>query len=150
MCIFPCILSHSSSPPVPHSPPPGLEVRVAFGGVWKQSLTELSGGQRSLLALSLILALLLFKPAPLYLLDEVSAGVGFRGMLDEVRAGVRVSTRGGSQCCAVQCCAYVTDAQMVWLTGWRDAPEERNRESGKYRLTGVRALSSNSVLKYSP
>ena len=49
----------------------GLEVRVAFGGVWKQSLTELSGGQRSLLALSLILALLLFKPAPLYILDEV-------------------------------------------------------------------------------
>ena len=39
----------------------GLEVRVAFGSVWKQSLTELSGGQRSLLALSLILALLLFK-----------------------------------------------------------------------------------------
>lgn len=24
----------------------GLEVKVAFGGVWKQSLTELSGGQR--------------------------------------------------------------------------------------------------------
>ncbi|KAI3991267.1 hypothetical protein MKX01_034586 [Papaver californicum] len=49
----------------------GLEVRVAFGTVWKQSLSELSGGQRSLLALSLILALLLFKPAPLYILDEV-------------------------------------------------------------------------------
>lgn len=49
----------------------GLEVRVAFGKVWKQSLSELSGGQRSLLALSLILALLLFKPAPLYILDEV-------------------------------------------------------------------------------
>ncbi len=32
-------------------------MRVAFGGVWKESLTELSGGQRSLLALSLILAL---------------------------------------------------------------------------------------------
>ncbi|KAL6548040.1 Structural maintenance of chromosomes protein 2-2 [Orobanche hederae] len=50
----------------------GLEVRVAFGSVWKQSLSELSGGQRSLLALSLILALLLFKPAPLYILDEES------------------------------------------------------------------------------
>ena len=49
----------------------GLEVRVAFGGVWKDSLTELSGGQRSLLALSLILAMLLFKPAPIYILDEV-------------------------------------------------------------------------------
>lgn len=35
----------------------GLEVRVAFGSVWKESLTELSGGQRSLLALSLVLAL---------------------------------------------------------------------------------------------
>ncbi|KAK4350728.1 hypothetical protein RND71_030041 [Anisodus tanguticus] len=53
----------------------GLEVRVAFGAVWKQSLSELSGGQRSLLALSLILALLLFKPAPLYILDEVDAAL---------------------------------------------------------------------------
>ncbi|KAK4838394.1 hypothetical protein QYF36_013430 [Acer negundo] len=35
-----------------------------------ESLSELSGGQRSLLALSLILALLLFKPAPLHILDE--------------------------------------------------------------------------------
>ena len=49
----------------------GLEVRVAFGGVWKESLSELSGGQKSLLALSLILAMLLFKPAPIYILDEV-------------------------------------------------------------------------------
>ena len=49
----------------------GLEVHVAFGSVCKQSLSELSGGQQSLLALSLILALLLFKPAPLYILDEV-------------------------------------------------------------------------------
>ena len=53
----------------------GLEVKVAFNGVWKQSLTELSGGQRSLLALSLILSLLLFKPAPMYILDEVDAAL---------------------------------------------------------------------------
>lgn len=53
----------------------GLEVRVAFGTVWKESLSELSGGQRSLLALSLILALLRFKPAPMYILDEVDAAL---------------------------------------------------------------------------
>ncbi|XP_076058324.1 structural maintenance of chromosomes 2 [Oratosquilla oratoria] len=53
----------------------GLEVKVAFGDVWKESLTELSGGQRSLVALSLILALLLFKPAPIYILDEVDAAL---------------------------------------------------------------------------
>ena len=39
----------------------GLEVKVAFGDVWKESLAELSGGQRSLVALSLILSLLLFR-----------------------------------------------------------------------------------------
>jgi structural maintenance of chromosome 2 len=53
----------------------GLEVKVAFGDVWKESLSELSGGQRSLLALSLILSLLLFKPAPMYILDEVDSAL---------------------------------------------------------------------------
>ncbi len=53
----------------------GLEVKVAFGNVWKESLSELSGGQRSLIALSLILAMLLFKPAPIYILDEVDAAL---------------------------------------------------------------------------
>lgn len=53
----------------------GLEVKVAFGDVWKESLTELSGGQRSLVALSLILALLKYNPAPLYILDEVDAAL---------------------------------------------------------------------------
>jgi structural maintenance of chromosome 2 len=53
----------------------GLEVKVCLGGVWKQSLTELSGGQRSLVALSLILSLLQFKPAPMYILDEIDAAL---------------------------------------------------------------------------
>lgn len=53
----------------------GLEVKVGFGSVWKESLTELSGGQRSLVALSLILSMLLFKPAPIYILDEVDAAL---------------------------------------------------------------------------
>jgi structural maintenance of chromosome 2 len=53
----------------------GLEVKVALGKVWKDGLAELSGGQRSLIALSLILALLQFKPAPMYILDEVDAAL---------------------------------------------------------------------------
>lgn len=53
----------------------GLEVKVRLGKVWKESLVELSGGQRSLIALSLILALLQFKPAPVYILDEVDAAL---------------------------------------------------------------------------
>ena len=38
-------------------------------------MMQLSGGQRSLLALSLILGLLLFKPAPMYILDEIDAAL---------------------------------------------------------------------------
>ncbi|CAD6192508.1 unnamed protein product [Caenorhabditis auriculariae] len=53
----------------------GLEFKVAFNGQWKESLSELSGGQRSLVALSLVLAMLKFKPAPLYILDEVDAAL---------------------------------------------------------------------------
>ena len=53
----------------------GLEIKVRLGGVWKQSLAELSGGQRSVIALSLILALLQYKPAPMYILDEVDAAL---------------------------------------------------------------------------
>lgn len=52
-----------------------LQVKVAFGNIWKDSLGELSGGQRSLVALSFILAMLLFKPAPIYILDEVDAAL---------------------------------------------------------------------------
>ncbi|XP_022781443.1 structural maintenance of chromosomes protein 2-like [Stylophora pistillata] len=63
------------APPEGHTELDGLEVKVAFGNVWKESLSELSGGQRSLVALSLILSMLLFKPAPLYILDEVDAAL---------------------------------------------------------------------------
>jgi structural maintenance of chromosome 2 len=57
------------------TPLEGLEIRVKFGAVWKESLSELSGGQRSLTALALILALLKYRPAPFYILDEVDAAL---------------------------------------------------------------------------
>jgi structural maintenance of chromosome 2 len=63
------------APPEGMSALEGLELKVQLGSVWKDSLTELSGGQKSLLALSLVLALLLFKPAPFYILDEVDAAL---------------------------------------------------------------------------
>ncbi|XP_030388372.1 structural maintenance of chromosomes protein 2 [Scaptodrosophila lebanonensis] len=53
----------------------GLQIKVGFNGVWKESLGELSGGQKSLVALSLVLAMLKFSPAPLYILDEVDAAL---------------------------------------------------------------------------
>ncbi|GAB1226505.1 hypothetical protein ENUP19_0296G0035 [Entamoeba nuttalli] len=52
-----------------------LKHEFRLGDMWKESLIELSGGQKSLLALSLILAILLYKPSPLYILDEVDAAL---------------------------------------------------------------------------
>jgi len=53
----------------------GLEIKVSFSGIWKVGLSELSGGQRSLLALSFLLALLRYQPAPFYILDEIDAAL---------------------------------------------------------------------------
>lgn len=53
----------------------GMLIKVGFNNEWKESLSELSGGQRSLLALSFVLALLKYKPAPLYVLDEIDAAL---------------------------------------------------------------------------
>ncbi|KAH8620428.1 SMC proteins Flexible Hinge Domain RecF RecN SMC N terminal domain [Trypanosoma vivax] len=53
----------------------GLQVKVTFNGKERESLSELSGGQRSLLALCLILAILRVRQAPMYILDEVDAAL---------------------------------------------------------------------------
>jgi len=76
--IFGTLLTNANAklePPAGMSELEGLQISVAFNGVWKNGLTELSGGQRSLLALSLVLALLLFKPAPMYILDEIDSAL---------------------------------------------------------------------------
>ncbi|KAK5973088.1 RecF/RecN/SMC protein, partial [Trichostrongylus colubriformis] len=76
--IFSTLLPGASAkvePPAGKTVEQGLEVKVAFNDKWKESLQELSGGQRSLVALSLVLAMLKFSPAPIYILDEVDAAL---------------------------------------------------------------------------
>ncbi|CEL94539.1 unnamed protein product [Vitrella brassicaformis CCMP3155] len=53
----------------------GLEMKVCVDRVWKDSLSSLSGGQKSLVALALLLAINKYKPGPLFLLDEVDAAL---------------------------------------------------------------------------
>lgn len=53
----------------------GIKMRIGFNGHWKESMTELSGGQRSLLALSFLLAMLKFRAAPFYILDEIDSAM---------------------------------------------------------------------------
>ncbi|MCS7130472.1 MAG: chromosome segregation protein SMC [Archaeoglobaceae archaeon] len=49
----------------------GLHMRVRLKNKPMQKLEALSGGEKSLVALSLILAIQMFKPAPFYAFDEV-------------------------------------------------------------------------------
>ncbi|TMA81855.1 MAG: chromosome segregation protein SMC [Deltaproteobacteria bacterium] len=60
---------------------PGVEIVVQPGGKKLQSLTLLSGGEKALTAVSLILSLFLIRPTPFCLLDEVDAP------LDEANIG---------------------------------------------------------------
>ncbi|KAH0570102.1 Chromosome segregation ATPase [Spironucleus salmonicida] len=52
----------------------GIQFSVKLGAT-KTTLSGLSGGQKSLLALSFTLALLRYKPSPIYILDEIDAAL---------------------------------------------------------------------------
>ncbi|GEQ69197.1 hypothetical protein JCM33374_g2868 [Metschnikowia sp. JCM 33374] len=97
----------------------GLEVKVKLGPVWKESLVELSGGQRSLIALSLIMALLQFKPAPMYILDEVDAALD---LSHTQNIGHLIKTRfKGSQFIVVSLKeGMFTNANRVFRTRFQD------------------------------
>lgn len=53
---------------------PDFEIKVKIGN-WKNSLSELSGGQKSLIALCLMFSMLTFRPAPFYIFDEIDAAL---------------------------------------------------------------------------
>ncbi|MGD9696919.1 MAG: chromosome segregation protein SMC [Thermoleophilia bacterium] len=66
----------------------GIEVEVVPAGKRPRSLSLMSGGERSLVALAFCLALAMARPAPFYLLDEVEAAlddVNLRRFLAVVR-----------------------------------------------------------------
>ncbi|KAJ7056661.1 condensin complex subunit SMC2 [Mycena amicta] len=114
----------------------GLEVKVRLGQVWKQSLTELSGGQRSLIALSLIMSLLQFKPAPMYILDEIDAALD---LSHTQHIGQLFRTRfKGSQFIVVSLKeGLFTNANVLFKTRFRDGTSIVERTG--QRSTGTTA-----------
>jgi len=119
----------------------GLEVKVSLGGVWKQSLSELSGGQRSLIALSLILSLLQFKPAPMYILDEVDAALD---LSHTQNIGQLLRTRfKGSQFIVVSLKdGMFNNANVLFRTRFRDGTSVVERTSQRQELERRRTQRS--------
>lgn len=120
----------------------GIEFQVSFKDIIKKSLTELSGGQRTLLALSYIFALLKFKPAPLYILDEIDAaldishtqniGVMIREQFPQSQFLV-ISLKDGmfNNANVLFKVAFVNGGSKVDRLGLRETPENENNDNVK-------------------
>ena len=75
-----CVLTEPESPEdtetAPAEPPePGVELEIQPAGKRLASMGLLSGGERSLGALAFLFALMLARPSPFYVLDEVDAAL---------------------------------------------------------------------------
>eukprot|EP00746_Dinoflagellata_sp_MGD_P160053 gnl/MRDRNA2_/MRDRNA2_86798_c0_seq1.p1 gnl/MRDRNA2_/MRDRNA2_86798_c0~~gnl/MRDRNA2_/MRDRNA2_86798_c0_seq1.p1 ORF type:complete len:1101 (+),score=14.73 gnl/MRDRNA2_/MRDRNA2_86798_c0_seq1:447-3305(+) len=53
----------------------GVKIEIRIGTAWTNKFSNLSGGQKSLLALSLLFSFSLINPAPIYILDEIDAAL---------------------------------------------------------------------------
>ena len=69
---FECLFLSFSQPGLAISTFQGVQVRVSFSGAGQQyQMSQLSGGQKALVALALIFAIQRCDPAPFYLFDEI-------------------------------------------------------------------------------
>jgi structural maintenance of chromosome 2 len=107
----------------------GLELTVAFSNVQK-GLQELSGGQRSLIALALVLALLKFKPAPFYILDEIDAALDLNHTYNIGRM-LRQSFKASQFIIVSLKEGMWNNANVVFRTSFRDSTSLVQRDENK-------------------
>ncbi len=111
----------------------GIDIKAAPPGKIVKSMTLLSGGEQSFIAIALLFAILQVNPTPFFILDEIEAA------LDEVNVA-RFSA---------YIKRYSTDTQFILITHRRGTMEAANRLYGvtmpERGISKVLALDVNSI-----
>jgi chromosome segregation protein len=74
----------------------GVDIDIQIPGKKAQSISLLSGGEKSLAAIALIFAIILYRPTPYLILDEVDAALDdanillFNGLIKDISAGSQI------------------------------------------------------------
>ena len=109
----------------------GVDIDVQITGKKRQSISLLSGGEKALSAVALIFAILIYKPSPFLIFDEVDAALDdsnvslFKKLLDEISL----------------------DSQIIFVTHNKRTMESANSLFGitmeKHGITSTVAVSLN-------
>lgn len=129
----------SSSAPSFESRYSGVKPQVAFGpGHVAKQMKQLSGGQKTVVALALVLAIQKCDPAPFYLFDEIDAALDV-----QYRATVAAALRRRCDDASApsQFIATTFHPELVKRADRAYGVSQRNRVSRVARVTGAEALA---------
>ncbi|XP_030379278.1 structural maintenance of chromosomes protein 2-like [Scaptodrosophila lebanonensis] len=95
----------------------GMELKVGFDGVWRDSAAQLSPKERSLVGLSMMLAIWKYAPAPIYVLNRIE-GTLDDGELNKV-ASILKSFSGSQLIITSQADGLLDRANVTFRTDFR-------------------------------
>ncbi|KAM9981449.1 hypothetical protein ACTFIY_003756 [Dictyostelium cf. discoideum] len=127
----------------------GIGIQVSFGeGHEPCSMRQLSGGQKTLVALALIFALQRTDPAPFYLLDEIDAALDHNYRV-AVSKMIRKHSREIQFIATTFGPEFVMDANQNWIVVFNKGGSKLVPGSTEDALNVIKQLDNGSAFDYS-
>ncbi|KAN0015627.1 hypothetical protein ACTFIU_008368 [Dictyostelium citrinum] len=127
----------------------GVGIQVSFGeGHEPCSMRQLSGGQKTLVALALIFALQRTDPAPFYLLDEIDAALDHNYRV-AVSKMIRKHSREIQFIATTFGPEFVMDANQNWIVVFNKGGSKLVPGSTEDALNVIKQLDNGSAFDYS-